>query len=81
MKLDRHSAPAIAMVFTALLVVTLVFSAAGFWSPVSAERACHFRGLVVRAAPALAPPASLAAASPPCGRGTAAKRPDISRLR
>jgi hypothetical protein len=28
MKLDRHSAPAIAMGFTALLVVTLVFSAA-----------------------------------------------------
>ena len=28
MKLDRHSAPAIAMVFAALLIVTLVFSAA-----------------------------------------------------
>ena len=28
MKLDRHSAPAIAMVFAALLIVTLVFAAA-----------------------------------------------------
>ena len=28
MKLDRHSAPAIAMIFAALLIVTLVFAAA-----------------------------------------------------
>jgi hypothetical protein len=29
MKLDRHSAPAIAMILAALLIVTLVFVAAG----------------------------------------------------
>lgn len=28
MKLDRHSAPAIAMILVALLIVTLVFAAA-----------------------------------------------------